>query len=244
LVWFGNGSLCMIIRYYDTLCYYRQNKRAALLEQAPAANITFLFWLTERTCCFSWKSLPLSRGRLVLARNVTLEITGGGRAFHFDSAALACISSGLSRLQLTAYYHNTSINNITSTSPTRSTRSSIFAQCYRRIIFRPLTNINKHKHQHQHQHIPSPINQTSTSHDSLHRLHTGHQFSTHKLSARQHGRAIHHDRHSARRDLQRYHVRPSRDETLELAKRGRRQQVQPHQASLQAQTVDFGFRVS
>jgi hypothetical protein len=28
---FGNGSLCMIIRYYDTLCYYRQNELAALL---------------------------------------------------------------------------------------------------------------------------------------------------------------------------------------------------------------------
>jgi hypothetical protein len=92
LFWFGNGSLCMIIRYYDTLCYYRQNELAALLGQAPAGNITFLFWSKERTC------------------SLILEATA-----TFTWSTRACMQQHplhSSRLQLIPSQHNTSNKNI------------------------------------------------------------------------------------------------------------------------------------
>jgi hypothetical protein len=53
---FEIGLLCMIIRYYDTLCYYQQNERAALLGQAPATNITCCLTLGVTTTW--WSCIP------------------------------------------------------------------------------------------------------------------------------------------------------------------------------------------
>lgn len=145
------------------------------------------------------------------------------------------LPSDLSRSQLTASSRNTSNQTSYHINLTNPVHSNInLCAVLPGNPFVPPTKINTHKHQHQH--VLSLISQTPTSDHSLQppgiSKKTVPQLSPHKHSDREDGGTTHHDRHPARSDFQRHHLRHRSTETLANAKHRRRQQVQPHGAQV------------
>jgi hypothetical protein len=167
---------------------------------------TLVLLSTERTCCFTW--------------------AGAGREHHFS--ILVERTDLLFDIGSHCHFHVVDSFRLSTTPPTRTSYDphqlgpldyqSLRSATREPFLYLSQTSIHTSTSTAQPDIDFPPQPQSSSSPAAT---------SLHNDPDRQDGRTTHHDRHPARRDLQRHHLRRRRAETLAITKRRRRQQVQP-----------------